>query len=197
MLPRELERLSKLRETAFSLPPGVPLELTLHDHRRVHGLFDAATDDAVRLYPGQGQPAGIWMFDEIRAVRRLDRQRFPLLASARRWLAVLLASIMSLAAAQSTDVRVTALALPNDAIVRIRTHQNDTFRGKFIALTEDGVTVRVVEKAQFVERTILFRDIKALKQTNSPSSGGETALLAVLSFFGVILIVGLVAAAVR
>jgi hypothetical protein len=137
------------------------------------------------------------MFDEIRAVRRLDRQRFPLLASARRWLAVLLASIMSLAAAQSTDVRVTALALPNDAIVRIQTHQRATIRGKFLALTEDGITLRVAEKAQFAEHTILFRDIKSLRQTNVPMGGGEAALIGVLSFFGVCLVVGLIGAAVR
>ena len=49
MLPRELERLSKLRETAFSLSPGVPLEVSLHEHRKVHGRGDGVAGDAVRL----------------------------------------------------------------------------------------------------------------------------------------------------
>ena len=137
------------------------------------------------------------MFDEIRAFRRLDRPRLPLLAAARRWLAVVLASIMSLAAAQSPDVRVTALALPNDAMVRIKTHQRQTLRGKFIALTEDGVTVRVAEKGQFAERTLLFRDIKSLRQTNAPVSGGEAALIGVLSFLGVGVLVGVISALAR
>lgn len=197
MLPRELERLSKLREIAFSLPAGVPVELGLANHRKVAGLFDAATSDAVRVYSGQGQPAGIWMFEEIKSVRRLDRQRMPGLAMARRWLAALLVSLMTLSAAPAPDVRTIALALPNDAMVRIQTHQRTTIRGRFIALTEDGITLRVAEQDQFQNRTVLFRDIKALKQTNAPIGGGEAALIGILSFFGVAALVGFIGAAVR
>lgn len=176
MFPRELERLSALIEKVRSFPVGVPVEFLTRSKRRVRGRLAETTDDTVRLDTGNGPT--VWLFDEIRAVRRLDRPRFAL---AHRLLALLLTIEGILPAA---DVRARALDIPNGARIEIRTHAREKLTGLLRAVAEEGVTLEQTSNQQISQRLIPFTEIRSLKYPRRGLHPGIVAILTVGVIYG-------------
>ncbi|MGJ5815068.1 hypothetical protein [Paludibaculum fermentans] len=155
MLPRDLERQSILIEKLGSLPPGVPLELTTSARRKVQGRLGYATDDTVHINTSNGET--VWMFEEVRSVRRLDRHGFGVV---HRLLALLLATVCGLSAA---DLRAKALDIPNGAKVEVQMNSREKISGLLRAVSEQGITVELSAGQPVTQRTIAFEEMKSLK----------------------------------
>lgn len=155
MMPRELERQSVLIERVGSLPTGVPVELTTTARHRIQGRLGSTTDDTVHIDTSNGET--VWMFDELRSVRRLDRRRFGFV---HRLLALLLATVCGLSAA---DLRSKALDIPNGAKVEIQTNAREKIAGLLRGVAEEGITVEIAATHPGPPRLIAFEDIKSLK----------------------------------
>jgi len=181
MLPRELERLSVLREKAYSLPSGTPLRLVTTGGRCFHGTLCSVDDDA--LYLRQPEGSTVFMIDELRSMRRLDRPRFPHLAAARRFFVALFATILSLPAA---DVRQQVIDTPNGAMIRVKTTANQQFRVKLLSVSNEGINVQVVGKDQLSSRNFTFDEIQSIKRLNQPLHPGWIAAIVV----GILMAVG-------
>ncbi|WP_321476322.1 hypothetical protein [uncultured Paludibaculum sp.] len=175
MLPRELERQSVLIEKIGSFPAGVPVEFTTTARRKVQGGLGPVTDDAVHLNTSNGET--VWMFDEIRSVRRLDRRGFGVV---HRLLALLLATVCGLSAA---DLRSKALDIPNGAKVEIQTNAREKIAGLLRGVAEEGITVEIAATHPGPPRLIAFEDIKSLKWRR----GGVHPIVGVAFVLGILM----------
>lgn len=181
MLPRELERQSVLIEKIGSLPTGVPLELTTTARHRIQGRLGFATDDTVHINTSNGET--VWMFDELRSVRRLDRRRFGFV---HRLLALLLATACGLSAA---NLRSKALDIPNGAKVEVQTKSGEKHAGLLRAVAEEGITVELVSSRPGAQRVFAFDEMKSLKY---PRNGLHPGIVAALTIGALMAISGLV-----
>lgn len=183
MLPCSLERQSILIEKIGSFPSGTPVELTTTTRRKVRGRLGPATDDTVHLTTNNGET--VWMFDEIRSARRLDRTRFGLV---HRLLALLLTLAASLPAA---DLRAKALDIPDGATVDVRTRTREKITGLLRGVAEEGITVEVASSTQPVAlRLIAFKDMKSLKYRRDGIHPGVVAALTVGVLMGFSALIG-------
>jgi hypothetical protein len=177
MLPRDLERQSVLIEKVCSLPAGAPVELITTAHRRIQGRLAGATDDTVHIDTANGET--VWIFDEIRTVRRLDRPRFAL---AHRLLALLLAFVGILPAA---DVRSKALDIPYGARIEIRTQAREKLTGLLRGVAEEGITLEQTVNQQLTLRAIPFSEIRSLKYPRNGLHPAAVAALTIGALWGV------------
>lgn len=177
MMPRELERLSALIEKLNAIPAGAPVELLTNARRRIRGRLGEATGETVHLDTGRGDT--VWLYDELRAVRRLDRPRFAL---AHRLLALLLAGAGILPAA---DVRSKALDIPYGARIELRTQAREKLTGLLRGVAEEGITLEQNVNQQLTQRVIPFSEIRSLKY---PRDGAHPGIAVALSL-GLILII--------
>lgn len=184
MLPRELERLSILIEKIGSIPAGVPVELTTNARRKVRGLLGLATEDTVHLDTQNGET--VWLFDELHSVRRLDRPRFRFAGPVYRLLAMLLATVCGLPAA---DLRAKALDIPNGVKIEIRTKSREKISGLLRAVAEQGVTVEQTINQQISQRIIPFEEMKSLKY---PRGGLHPGIVVVLTLGAIMYIPALI-----
>ena len=182
MMPRELERLSALIEKLNAIPAGAPVELLTSAHRRIRGRLGEATGETVHLDTGRGDT--VWLYDELRAVRRLDRPRFAL---AHRLLALLLACTGILPAA---DVRAKALDIPNGARIEIRTQAREKLTGLLRGVAEEGITLEQTVNQQLTQRLIPFSEIRSLKYPRNGLHPAATVVLTIGALWGVGLLLG-------
>ncbi|MBN9659486.1 MAG: hypothetical protein J0H49_14985 [Acidobacteria bacterium] len=182
MLPRDLERQSTLIEKIGSFPTGVPVELTTTARRRIQGRLGFTTDDTVHITTGNGET--VWMFDEIRSVRRLDRRGFGVV---HRLLALLLATVCGLPAA---DLRSKALDIPNGAKVEVQTRSGEKLKGLLRAVAEEGITVELVSSQPGAQRVFAFDEMKSLKYPRNGLHPGIVAALTIGALMGISGLIG-------
>lgn len=110
-----------------------------------------------------------------------------------RQIAITLATVLCLPAAEvaKPDIRAIALEIPSGVPVRVKTTDKKTVQGKLTAVTSDGVTLQVIEKDQITERAVPFAEMKSIKQTNKPMSSGAVVLMTLAVIYGIGLIIGL------
>jgi hypothetical protein len=188
MTTRELERQSELREKAFSIPEGTPVEVRTSQRRRLRGALCSADDDTVRLRHDSAGASieSVWLFDEIVAIRRADRSPYRHLGLAHRVVTFLLAALMGLPLS-AADLRAKALDIPVGAMVELKSSDDQKIRGRMGPLTTAGITLHGVGPADEA-KTFRFDDLKALRRVGSPESGGSFLLKTV----GVIWLVSVV-----
>lgn len=81
-----------------------------------------------------------------------------------RLVAIILAATLCLPAAGTGQpgVRALALEIPSGALVRIKTTDKQTIRGKLTTLTAEGVTLQLLENDRITERTVPFNSMKSI-----------------------------------
>ncbi len=113
-----------------------------------------------------------------------------------RVIAAFLATLLCLPASQPATerIRATVLEIPTGSPVRLKTksgpaRKGRTWNGKLLSVTNDSISLQVLEAEQFIEREFPIEEIKSIHQTNKPLGVGGTVLatLGTLWLIGAIL----------
>ncbi len=116
-----------------------------------------------------------------------------------RFIAIVLAGALCLPAADvnKADIRAIALSIPAGALVRIKTTDRQTIRGKLTAISAEGVTLQLLENNRIVERTAPFSSMKSIQETNRPLTAGKAVLIFFGVMFGLAYLIGGIVSAVN
>jgi hypothetical protein len=112
-----------------------------------------------------------------------------LLLSFRRVLAVLLASMLALSAADKPSPLAIAMELPDGAMVRIKTIQKATLEGRYLSRDDAGITIQSIRKNRtdkLEQHVVAFSDIQSLQHTNKPWSTRKTTIVSLLSIWAIL-----------
>lgn len=86
----------------------------------------------------------------------------------------------------------TALALPLDSPIAVKTRSKAHYRGRLLAVTESNLTFRTLENGAIAHLTLPYADILSLTRTDKPMSPAKAVLLTLGVLYGAGLLFGLI-----
>lgn len=98
---------------------------------------------------------------------------------------------------RTSRVIETALALPPDSPVVVKTRAKAAYRGRLLAVTDSHITVRTLQSGAIADLTLPYADIHSIKRTDKPMSPAKVVLLTLGVLYGIYGIGVIVGAAVN
>lgn len=83
----------------------------------------------------------------------------------------------------------TALALPPDSPIAVKTRNKANYRGRLLAVTESHLTLRTLDNGAIADLTLPYADIHSLKRTDKPMSPAKAVLLTLGVLYGIGLLI--------
>ena len=93
---------------------------------------------------------------------------------------------------QQSRVLETALALPPDAPIAIRTRNKARYRGRLLAVHENQLTFRTLQNGVMTDLAVPYAEIHSLKRTDKPMGAGKVVLLTLGVLYGAGVLIGAV-----
>lgn len=84
----------------------------------------------------------------------------------------------------------TALALPPDAPISIRTRTKAAYRGRLLSVTDTHLTFRSLQDGKLSDLTLPYADIHSLRRTDKPMSPAKVVLLTLGVLYGTGVLLG-------
>lgn len=115
-----------------------------------------------------------------------------------RLIALVLTTMLCVPAADvaKPSIRAATLEIPTGAMVRIKTTGKQTIHGKLVNISEEAVTLQLIENDRITERSVPFANVKSIRQTDKPMSAGKGVVIVLGVFIGLAWLIGGIAAAV-
>lgn len=85
----------------------------------------------------------------------------------------------------------TALALPPDAPIALKTRNKATYRGRLLSVNDTHLTFRTLQNGAISDLTLPYADIHSLKRTDKPMSPAKAVLITLGVLYGIGLVIGL------
>lgn len=92
----------------------------------------------------------------------------------------------------AADIRSTALKLPSGTPLRVQTRTRTIERARLQSVTDDGISVLVVDGGALKEQHYRYAELRYLERRSERMSAGQAALATVGITWGISLIASLV-----
>lgn len=86
---------------------------------------------------------------------------------------------------QTSRIIETALALPPESAVVLKTRSRESLKGRLASVTEGALTLRMAVGESVATRTIPYSEITSLRRTDKPMSPAKAALLTLGILYGI------------
>jgi hypothetical protein len=86
---------------------------------------------------------------------------------------------------RTSRVIETALALPPDAPISLKTRNKANYRGRLLAVNDTHLTFRTLQDGRISDLTLPYADIHSIKRTDKPMSPAKAVLITLGVLYGI------------